>query len=729
MVAFVFVPMICLLLNVPGLVSAQQAGQARRPKIGLALSGGGARGFAHVGVLQWFEEHRIPVDYIAGTSMGGLIGGMYATGMNATQIRELVRDLDWDVLLRGYPAFTELNYRRKEDRIYIPGPITLGFKRGASLPAGMNTGMEIGLMLDRLTLPYDNIGSFDNLPIPFRAVATDLVAAEPYILKEGSLARSLRATMSIPGVFTPVEIDGRVLADGAVLNNIPTDVVKAMGADVVIAVDIGTPLGDKESLNSLFAVLGQTANVATMENVRRNIRLADLLISPDLEKHTTLDFKSHAEIMDLGHKGAAQKALMLERFTLPDSDWQSHIAARQARVRTDVPVPAFVKVEGADSESARSITQSLEELNGKPFDRDAVEKELRKVWGTGRFETLDYAWIRENQRNGLVITAREKPYGPPFLDIGLVVNNSATDDTEVNLLGRLTFYDVGRSNAEWRTDFSLGTRLAIGTEYYRPIGETSFFVAPYASHDNLQQNLFLDGNKVAEYKQRTSKVGVDLGYAFNRKSQMRLGYSIGHQEGERVIGDPILPDVGGTQSVATFNWNYLGQNSPQFPTRGLFLRTSANWFFKSPGASTGFPQAEARATYAHRIDDLNILLFGGGGGTTFGKDASPLQKFSLGGLFRLGGYGRGEFRGDHYAFGQAGYMRRLYRLPPFLGGSVFAGAWYEGGSAFDKTDLARYHMSGTGGLLVETRLGPIFFGGSWAEGGRGKFYFSLGRIF
>ncbi|MCI0392689.1 MAG: patatin-like phospholipase family protein [Acidobacteria bacterium] len=704
------------------------AGQ-RRPKIGLALSGGGARGFAHIGVLQWFEEHRIPVDYIAGTSMGGLVGGMYAMGRSPGEMRDLVSHLDWDVLLRGYPSFQELSYRRKEDSLYIPGGITLGLRHGVRLPAGINGGMEIGLLFDRLTLPYDNIGSFDNLPIPFRCVATDLVAAEPVVLKEGSLANALRATMSIPGMFTPVELNGRILADGGILNNVPTDVVKQMGANVVIAVDIGTPLGDKESINSLFGVLNQTSGVATIENVRRNLRLADLLISPDLEKYTLLDFKANAEIANLGYKGAEQKALLLQKFSLNESEWQQYLAQRQARILTDVPAPTFVKVEGAGSEAGMAITKNLEKLEGKPIDPQAVENELRKVWGTGRFEALGYSWVRDNGKSGLFVRAHEKTYGPPFLTLGLTINNSNTDDTEVNLLGRLLLYDVGRPNAEWRTDFSLGSQLQIGTEYYRPLGESRFFVAPNASYDTMQQNLFVNGEEIAEYNQKTARLGVDLGYTISDKSQMRLGYSIGHLTGERIIGDPVLPDVSGTLSVATFRWNYYGQNSPQFPTRGLVFRSSASWFFKSPGVTTGFPQAEARAIYAYRINEQNILIFNGGGGTTFGREAAPFQKFALGGLFHLGGYGRGEFRGNNYLFGELGYMRRLYRLPSFLGGSIFAGAWYDGGSAFDSIDNARYNMSGTGGLLVETRLGPIFIGGAWAEGGQGKFYFALGRIF
>src|SRR5262245_52427540 len=334
-------------------VIGQEAGTRQRAKIGLALSGGGARGFAHIGVLQWFEEHRIPVDYIAGTSMGGLVGGMYAAGMSPEEMRKMVGKLDWDAILRGSPSFQQLSYRRKEDRLYIPGPITLGLRRGVNLPAGINAGMEIGLVFDQLTLPYDNVGSFDNLPIPFRCVATDLVAAEPVILKEGSLSRALRATMSLPGVFMPVEVDNRILADGGVLNNVPTDVVKQMGADVVIAVDIGTPLGDKEALNSMFGVLNQTSGVATIENIRRNIKLADLLISPDLQKYTLLDFTASAAIADLGYKGAEQKALQLEKFSLGESEWREHIAQRQPRVLKDVPTPSFVKIEGAQSQATK----------------------------------------------------------------------------------------------------------------------------------------------------------------------------------------------------------------------------------------------------------------------------------------------------------------------------------------------------------------------------------------
>ncbi|HZN10552.1 MAG TPA: patatin-like phospholipase family protein [Blastocatellia bacterium] len=714
----------------PGQQATPQAQAQRRPRIGLALSGGGARGLAHIGVLRWFEEHRIPVDYLAGTSMGGLVGGLYATGRGPSEMRQLVGGLDWDVLLRGYQAFRELSYRRKEDRLYIPGPITIGFKNGLRFPSGINAGHEIGLLFDRLMLPYDDVGSFDNLPIPFRCVATDLVAAEPVVLKEGSLADALRATMSIPGLFSPVEVQGKLLADGGILNNVPTDVVKEMGADIVIAVDIGTPLGDRASIDGFFGVLSQTSGVATMENVRRDLRLADLLISPDLEKYTLLDFTASEAISELGYKGAEQKALLLEKLAVGEEEWRDHLAQRAARARTAVPTPAFVKVEGVGAEEARALAERLGEFAGQPLDSARIQKELTSIKGEGRFDTLNYAWVRDGGRDGLVVRAREKSYGPPFLDIGLQIDNAATDDTNFNVLGRLTFFGVGRPGSEWRTDFSLGSRLQLGTEYFFPLSkEGKLFLAPNASIDEQQRSFFQGGEKVAEYSQRTARAGVDLAYILNSRSELRAGYSIGHLKGERNIGDPVLPDVSGTQSVAGVRFNYYGQNSPQFPTRGVIVRSRLNWFFKSPGAVEAFPQGEVQTSVSHILADKNVIFARFAGGTSFSQTAAPFNKFALGGLFRLGGYGRDEFLGDHYLLGEAGYLRRLHRLPPLLGGSIFAGGWYDGGSAFNKFDEAKYQMSGTGGMIIETRLGPVFVGGSWAEGGRGKFYFALGRLF
>src|SRR5215470_7118098 len=291
------------------LVTASSPTPRARPKIGLVLSGGGARGWAHVGVLRWFEEHHIPVDYIAGTSMGALVGAMYAMGSSPNEIREIGSSLDWDKALSGPPSFYELSYRRKEDQRAYPSDLELGAgKDGISLPSGINPGHNIGLIFDRLTLPYATLRDFDELPIPFRCVATDMLEATPVVFKSGPLSKALRATMSIPGVFTPVEIDNRILADGGLLNNIPTDVAKEMGADIVIAVNVGTPLGTREDIVSLPGMLSQIIGVATIESDRRHLRLANLAITPDLGKYTLLDFQDVDPISELGYQAASQNA-------------------------------------------------------------------------------------------------------------------------------------------------------------------------------------------------------------------------------------------------------------------------------------------------------------------------------------------------------------------------------------------------------------------------------------
>ena len=244
-VAAIFIISITVFPSVFGQASVPK----KRPTVGLVLSGGGARGFAHVGVLKVLEANHIPVDYIAGASMGALIGALYAMGKSPEEIETLIASLDWDPLLRPQTAAEDLSYRRKQDRLNIPAALTLtGKGTDLKLPNALNTGHAIGLLIDRLTLRYASATNFNDLPIPFQAVGTDMLTGEAVTLKSGSLSRSLRATMSIPGIFGPVDVDGKYLADGGLVNNIPTDVAKAMGADIVIVVNIESQAGGREAL-------------------------------------------------------------------------------------------------------------------------------------------------------------------------------------------------------------------------------------------------------------------------------------------------------------------------------------------------------------------------------------------------------------------------------------------------------------------------------------------------
>ena len=709
----------------------------KRPKIGLVLSGGGARGFAHIGVIKVLEQNHIPVDYIAGASMGALVGALYATGRTPEEMEKLVETLDWNELLRGKPAFDELTYRRKQDRRNLPGAITLGGKGvvGLKLPSSLNPGHEIGLVLDRLMLPYGDRTDFDNLPIPFRCVATDLVSAETVVLKSGSPAQALRATMAIPGVFAPVELNGRILADGGILNNIPTDVAKEMGADIILVVNIETQLGDRDSLQDLVSILGQTFFVATAENSRRSLRQADIIVAPDLKNYSTFDFTAGKEIVELGYEGAEQKVALLKSLALNDADWQQYLASRQAKIRPDVkPIPDFLAIEGTKNPSAeRKIERKLDnKYENKPLDENALEKDLNELTGTERFDNLGYGITRRDDKTGLLIRVydpQERTRQTTVLNVGVDVNNAETDDVNFNARARLTFFDVGGDGNELRNDISIGSRTLFSTEFYHPFGTSRFFAAPNAFYEDHKVNFYQDGDRLAEYTFQTAQAGIDFGYNSSRNSELRIGYSIGNQRASRRIGNPQFSDLSGKVSFASLRYNFDTRDNSQIPSSGMELNNSLNYYFSSPGAISGFPQAESQFSAFHSINDKNIIFGFGGGGTTFGKTAPLFQQFTIGGLFNVGGYGSREFRGSNYLKGGFGVLRETFSAPAYIGGKLYFGGWYEGGSAFENFNTAKYRQSVTGGAVLETRIGPIFLGGSFGEGGHRKLYFSLGRFF
>src|SRR5690242_11426958 len=328
-------------------VITTQTKPQHRPTIGVALEGGGAMGLAHIGVLKWFEEHHIPVDYVAGTSMGGLVGGFYATGMTPEEMQKLIEGLDWRKILGDRTPYEDLSYRRKEDQRAYPNSLIFGLKHGLSAPEGLIAGHQIGLVIDRVTLPYYDVSSFNDLPVPFRCVATDLVSGQSHVFQGGPLPVALRSTMSIPGAFSPVREGNAVYVDGGLLDNLPTDVVKQMGAEIVIAVHLESAPVEAKDIRSVFSVLNHSVNAMIKENELHSLELADSIITVPLGEFTTVDYAKSGPIMQRGYEAAQTRAHLLEAFALSDSDWDAYQQARKARQRTELPVPQFVKIEGA----------------------------------------------------------------------------------------------------------------------------------------------------------------------------------------------------------------------------------------------------------------------------------------------------------------------------------------------------------------------------------------------
>jgi len=730
--------LIVLMCGFSGQILGKNEPPRKRQTIGLVLSGGGARGFAHIGVLKVLEENRIPIDYIGGASMGALVGGMYTMGKTPAEMEKLVASLDWEKLFQPSTSRSNLSFRRKQDRLFIPAPVSLhGKYNDLKLPNALTSGQEIGLLLDRITLLYASVINFDDLPIPFRAVGTDMVNGESVTLKSGSLSRSLHATMSIPGVFSPVEVDGRILADGGLVNNIPTDVVKKMGADILIVVNIETQLEGQEALGSLPGVLTQTINIVTFDNSRRSLRQADLIIAPELEKYTMADFPESQRIIELGYEGALKKAALLKGLSLDETEWQKHLALRRQReIKEHTQIPQFVTVTGTDSENIRTVRDKLgDKYVNQPFEpakQDQLTEDLLDLKGTGRFESLNYSLVQADGKTGLLINSNqitEKSVKLTQLDLGMEINSVKSDKVNFDFLARLTFFDVGSYGVEWRNDLRLGSNPMLATEYFHPLGNTNFFIAPQASFERRRFNLFSNGVNLAEYIGKTAQVGIDLGYSINSRSEFRAGYALGHQRFSRQIGDPLLGNRKGLFSRTGMSWVYDGLDKSQMPTRGILTRNTLNHFFASPEADKNFSQAETRNNIFHSISEGNIIFGFSGAGATFGNSASPVQKFTLGGPMRMGGYNYEELRADNYVLGGLGFFHNPDFFPLFLGGKTYLGAWYEGGSAFEELNQAQYLQSFSGGVVVETPFGPVFIGGSFNENGNSKFYFSFGGFY
>lgn len=706
-----------------------------RLKVGLVLSGGGARGVAHVGVVEWLEKNRIPVDYITGTSMGGLIGAIYATGRTPDEMKSILRDQNWERLLSSGPSYRELAYRRKDDRRSYQIGLDLGYRDGLSLPLGVSSAHYIGLLIDRLTLPYSNLKNFDELPIPYRCVATDMLAAKPLVLQDGSLSSAMRATMSIPGVFPPVERDKTVLVDGGLLNNIPTDVMRSFKPDVVIAVDVGSKLGDIETLRSLVGILQQSIAVMTIESDRRNLALADLIIAPELGDLSVLDFTTIEKSFEIGYQAAESKANILKKFALSPEEWEQYVAERNSRIRTEAPIPDRIEVAGNDQRLQRSLTRRLESQIGKPVNVEKIEEALNRVTGQGKYESLDYGFRPSSPNPGiniLEIRAKEKPHSPPSINTGVIIDGSDINSINFTIGGRLTIYDTWRRGTEWRIDTRLGFENLFSTEYFIPLGHKGFFVAPHAGYRRERQGIYLLRNRFTDYQVDRGGAGLDFGFLTDR-SEIRVGYELRRITAKSLIGLSSLPRIEGNASMARIQFTFDGQDSQTIPRSGVRLVADGRWYFTAPDSERAFPLLEIRSSAFKPVTEKGSLFGAFSGGTAFKRTAPFFQEFLVGGPFRFGALERDEIRANHYGLATVGYLHSLYQLPSLIGSSIYAGGWVDqlgtwGGAAVLTGDQ-RYRSAVSAGIILDSKLGPFSIVGSWGEQGRGQVYFSLGRFF
>jgi NTE family protein len=710
--------------------AAPSPAHAPRPKIGLALEGGGALGLAHIGVLQWFEDHHIPIDYIAGTSMGGLVGGLYATGMSPEELRDLVQQQNWDVIIGGRTQYQNLSFRRKEGLRAYPNSLVVGLKNGLTLPAGLNAGQEISLLIDRETLPYSRLASFDQLPIPFRCVATDLVSGQEVVFSQGSLARAMRATMSIPGLFAPVRDGDKVYVDGGLLRNLPSDVVRKMGADVVIAVHLETAPVKPEDIQSLFTVLGRSVDVVVHENEIRGLAGADLIVNVNLRDFNSLDYPKSKLIIEKGENAAQEKARILAPYSLDDAGWLAYLQARNARKFSLVPAPQFVRVEGAGAEAKKQLERLFQPLVNKPLDTKSLEKLLNRLTAAGRYDSAGYHIAEENGRPGLVVSVREKSYAPPSLQFAFAMDGTESDNVNITLASRLTFMDVAGFRSEWRTDVLFGNTYGVSSELYRPFTASSkWFFAPHADAADSAFYIYRKSDPLADYRFSRANIGMDFGYGFSRFAEVRAGYEVGFLNARLRLGAPQFASVEGRTGDFKFHFLFDHTDDPVFPRRGFGAETTFRWFESSPGAAQQFPAMQLNLRYFQPITKPASLFVAAEGGSTFNYQGTGIPQFFLGGPLRLSAYGTNELYGNQYFTFRTGYLHQIASLPPFLGKNIYVIGDYEFGKMYGFANESKFPNDFAGGVIAQTAFGPFFIGGSVGDSGHQKWFFQLGRVF
>ena len=737
------VSIVCLLiflfLSVP--LIAQDAAPAvpsdataHRPRVGLALSGGGALGLAEIGVIQWMEENHVPVDRIAGTSMGAIIGAMYATGMTPGEIRTFAEKIDWDKALLPEPVYTQLSYRRKQDRRDYLINTPLGLKHGISGPNGYNPGQGVGLLLARIAFPQFEITSFDDLPIPFRCVATDMQSGDAVVLHDGPLAQAVRASMAIPGVFTPVAIKGHLLADGGMVQNIPVETVRAMDTDAVVAIELHLAPGDISELNSLSGVLSRAIDVMITQNEKRSLLLADVKVSVDMKGFSVADYSRVDELIQLGYKTAASQATALTRYAIQDpSEWQRYLDERASRKRAPIKKVAAIVVTGADPDTNHRIQQQLSKDVDHTLDLHALDSQLTRIAGQGQFDYLGYEGFVQNGVPALRITTHEKTYGPPFVDLAVNVDGSGVAAFDFSAGARVTFMDVAHRGGEWRNDLLFGSSNLGATEFYQPIAGTRFFVAPYAFASKFARNSFTGLTRTAVFGDERAGGGFDIGYDSGRRSEIRLGYELFDGKLSPLIGAAGLPIAHGTTGEIRARYVWDGQDSPSVPSRGTRVVAILSRVLQSPGLPQHLDQLDIQTSSFVPLGPKTSIFIGASGGTSFHGSAGPFQVFALGGPFRLGAYLPDEFLGNHYAYSSFGFRRELYRLPQLVGRKIYWGGWYEAGTAFGTVagDAGPVVIRGSFnlGIISDTILGPIAVAGSVSPTGQSRINFSIGRLF
>ena len=725
----------------PASAASAVAPEARRLRIGLVLSGGGARGLAHVGVLKALERAHVRIDAIAGTSMGAIVGGLYASGMSADELETELRRIDWDALFASRVARPFLSQRRKEEDFEISTGLEFGVHDGQlNAPQGALSSRGLELLLRRLTLPVRHVDDFDRLPIPFRAVATDMETGKPVILSHGDLAVALRSSMSVPGVFAPTDVDGRILGDGGLVDNLPVDVARAMGVDEVIVVNIGTPLAGRDSLSSVVGLTEQMISILTEQNVERSIATLgahDLLLSPDLGKLGSGDFGRADELIKIGDDFARSETPRLEAYASPAPDYAQWFATHLQPPMEPTPLLA-VQFEGSVQTNPGRFEAKLQSQAGELFDTKKAEADARRLAASGDYTRADYRLVPGPAGETLLFDLQDKPWGPNYLRVGLDLHADFSGHSGFDVKLSHNLHWLTDNGTEWRNFVQVGERPAIFSEIYHPLwrnidDSSDWFAATYVSGDRQHRTAYdADGTEVAQFLRSTGQVGLDFGLPFSRLGELRAGFV--HLTTSTT---PTLLSTAWTGATRTQVWQEDGLrvrgvvdqlDYVNFPTSGYRFEGESVVGTRRLQRSEHMARGSVEGTV---VDSFGRNTFELHGSLKMSDENAQLavDQYTLGGFQQLSGYRPDQLSGNAVLFGRLNWYMRLSQTPVFARG-FFVGASLEAGNAWDdRSQLSLTHLRGGGSLYLgaDTGIGPMYLGLTYAPRGELGVALFIGR--
>jgi NTE family protein len=725
--------------------SDKDTGRARdesRPRICLALGGGGVRGMAHVGVLQVLEQMRVPVDCVAGTSIGAVVGSFVSLGMSVEEIEGLALNTDWQAIFADSPPRSEMSMRRRQDELSMLVTVDIGVNSGGLvLPRGLIQGQNLLVYLRNLGKDYALEKNFDRLPVPYRAVATDLETGESLIIGSGDLPKAVRASMSVPAIFAPAQVDGRLLVDGGLFANVPVDAAKSMGADVIIAVDVGYPARTRSGLTSALEIADQTVTLMMRKGTESQLAKlgdGDILIVPALGETSSAAFDLIPELIEMGRAAAMGMADRLSRYSVSPAEYANLIKTRGSHHEIETPEivrEVSAKVDAKMSDEAMHAWVSQEE--GAPLDIPRLERDLQRIYGLGVFEAVDYSLAPLDDGAWLRISATQKSWGPNFLRFGVRLEDVFDGESDFALGVRYTMTQLNSLAAEWRNDVQIGRDGGITTEFYQPLNYGSpYFVAVGALLTSRALKIYesLGSEAIGEVRFHNLGFKIDAGKEIFGLGELRLGMSRGRAQRRLSVGDvddPRLADVDLDIGEMVLNFEHDSFDSVPFPRAGSLATFNVALSRQALGASSQF----------ERYSLAYLSAWSRGPYTTmFGLDMqtyeglSPegqVEPFSLGGFLRLSGLGRNELTGNQLLLTKLILLRRLDAMsfgsiPVYLGGSVELGDTWQDRSLVQINNAL---WSGSAFLAADTLVGPIYLGAGYTEGGHGALYLAIGYVF